>query len=235
MPVTYDAEGYGENTSSTTSIPDFTISLSGSSGAVSIGLCMSINSATGISVTVGGVSASLLSGTDSGTTETYRSLIYGVATGSSSGSKTVSISWTGAAWATASAICATGVDQTTPFQNGTFNTSGTGPTGDVTITSATGNLTFAVISCESGATPTAPTQTQVRADNAGFQIGIGSSRADGAATVNHAFTTVSGWEMSGIDFLAATSGPGAGSDSSAIKVSESSKNLISVTTIEETS
>lgn len=205
--VTYDAAGYGENTSSTTSIPDFTVSLTGTNGAVAVVVTQSINSATGISVTIGGVSASLVSGTDSGTSQAYRSFIYGLATGSTSGSQTVSVSWTGSAWAAASAVAATGVDQTTPFNNGTFNQAGTGPTASVVVTSATDDLTFAGVSCESGGTPTAPTQTSVHADNAGFQVGIGSSRAAGAATVTHEWSTGSGWTFSGVNFRAASATP----------------------------
>lgn len=200
MAVSYDAAGYGENTSSTTSIPNFTVSLTGSNGAVAVTLCMGINNATGISVTIGGVSASLISGSDTGTAQSYRALTYGLATGSTSGSQTVSISWTTACWAAASAVAATSVDQTTPFNNGTFNSSGTGPTASVTITSSTGDLTFGAVACESGTTPTAPTQTQVHADNAGFQVGIGSSRAAGAATVAHQWSTGSGWLFSGVNF-----------------------------------
>lgn len=208
MAATYDAAGYGENASATTSIPNFTITLAGTSGAVLVFLAMGDTTATGITVTIGGVSASLISGTDTSAPSSYRSLVYGLATGSTSGSQTVSISWTTGMYAAASAICATNVDQTTPFTNGTGNSSGSGGTGSVTVTSATDDLTFAGISCESGGVPTSPNQTQVHADSAAFQVGIGTSRAAGAASVQHTWSTGSGWAMSGVNIKASSGGGG---------------------------
>lgn len=208
MAATYDAAGYGENTSSGTSIPNFTISLTGSDGAVAVILLFSNNAVSGVAVTIGGVSASLITGTDTGTATDYRTMIYGLATGSTSGSQTVSVSWTGSSWAGASAMAATSVDQTTPFDNGTTNTGGTGPTASITVTSATDDLTFAGFAAESGSQPTAPTQTQVHADRVQFQIGVGTSRAAGAATVSHQWNTGSGWAYSGVNINASSGGGG---------------------------
>lgn len=208
MAATFDAAGYGENTSSGTSIPDFTVTQAGTDGAVAVVLLFSNNAVSGVTVTIGGVSASLISGTDTGSTVDYRSMIYGLATGSASGSQTVAVSWTGSSWAGASALAATSVNQSTPFSNGTTNTGGSGPTASITINSATDDLTFAGFAAESGAQPTSPTQTQVHADRVEYQVGVGTSRAAGAATVTHQWNTGSGWAYSGVNIKSGGGGGG---------------------------
>jgi hypothetical protein len=207
--VAFDNVTTGSNSTATTSIPSFNLTIGSiTNGAVSVGISFDVNTVSAVSVTIGGVSASLISGTDSGTTQsTCRSMIFGLATGSTTGSQAIVITWTGAADAVAGAVSAGGVNQSTPFQHGTFsdgqdNGSGGGDP-SLTITSATGDMTLDNVADGAGAVPTAPTQTSRYATrDGGFQVGIGGSTAAGAATVTHAWTVGSfaTWTQSGADF-----------------------------------
>lgn len=205
--VAYDATANGQRTTADVTIADFTLTIGSiTNGAVGVGLVFSANTATGITVTIGGVSATLVSGSDSGTARASRSMIYALATGSTTGAQTVSIAWTGAMRAAAAAVSMSGVNQSTPTANGTF-ASGTPTPSSVTVTSATGNLTLEASSFVSGNAPTSPTQTSVYAANPGSQVGIGVSRADGGATVVHGWSnTGSAWTASGVDLVASTEG-----------------------------
>jgi hypothetical protein len=104
-------------------------------------------------------------------------------------------------------VVASGVDQATPFNNGTFATAAASPLA-VTITSAVGDMT-----CDTGAvqafTLSAPTQTQ-RWNDTVSNYGAGST-GDGAATVAHSWT-MSGSEsdaISGANFKQEGGGGGA--------------------------
>src|SRR5262245_61562766 len=95
----------------------FSITLGGSSStrAVMVGFSGFTNT-TGMSGTIGGESLSIISGTDGGAT--IGTVLLGKAT-SLTGSQTISMSWTTSQSCVLGAISATGVDQTTPFNNGT--------------------------------------------------------------------------------------------------------------------
>ncbi|GEM_PF-5864945 len=198
--VVFDATA-NSNATNGTSIPNFNITLgSGSNKAVLIGLSFSSNAVSGVTVTVGGQAASLISGTDSGTTGTERSLQFGRIT-TLSGVQAVAISWTGASSAVVGVVSATGVDQTTPFKNGTFS-SGAATPASVTITSAAGDMTIDTIAVVGGGNaPGAPTQTSRwnTADGGNNVFGVGSTAA-GAATVTHQWTVDGAWVSSGADF-----------------------------------
>src|SRR6266567_4238560 len=128
----------------TVTTPAFTIG-SGSNRAAMIMVTMSANNATNITASLGGVSGTLIPGTDSGTTATMRTLIFQVIN-PPSGSQTARVSWTTAMNADVGVITVSGANQTTPCMNGTFaaSNSSPAPTTSVTIASNSGDLTASV-------------------------------------------------------------------------------------------
>ena len=209
MAVAFDAEAHGSTAAGGTSIPDFTLTIGAgvTDGAVCVCIAFAQTTPTGVTVTIGGSAASAIANTDGNNVS--RSLMFGLATGSSTGAKTISVSWTETANAAAVAISASGVDQTTPFNNGAFSGLGFGVQPSITITSATGDLTIDVNSNGSGNAPTTPNQTQRAAfASDDFQIGCGVSTAAGAATVTHTWAA-GGWvAQSGANFKAAAGAGG---------------------------
>src|SRR5882762_7847656 len=128
----------------TVTTPAFTIG-SGTNRAAMIMVSMSANNATGITASLGGVSGTLIPGTDSGTTATIRSLIFQVIN-PPSGSQTATVSWTGSMNADVGVITVSGANQITPGTNGTFVASNSSPaiTSSVTIASNPGDLTASI-------------------------------------------------------------------------------------------
>jgi hypothetical protein len=124
--------------------PAFTIG-SGANRAAMIMVTMSANNATNVTANLGGVSGTLVPGTDSGTTATIRTLIFQVIN-PPSGSQTATVSWTTSMNVDVGVITVSGADQTTPCTNGTFTASNSAPapTTSVTITSNSGDLTASV-------------------------------------------------------------------------------------------
>ena len=102
----------------TITTPAFTIG-SNPNRAAMIMVAMSANTATNITASLGGVSATLVPGTDSGTTASARTMIFQVIN-PPSGSKTAIVSWTGSMTADVGVITVSGANQTTPINNGTF-------------------------------------------------------------------------------------------------------------------
>lgn len=124
--------------------PAFTIG-TGTNRAAVIMVAMANNNATNITASLGGVAATLVPGTDSGTASTMRTLIFQVIN-PPSGSKTATVSWTTAMNADVGVIVVTGADQTTPVINGTFGAFPSNSTNkaSVTITSNPGDLTASI-------------------------------------------------------------------------------------------
>lgn len=168
-----------------------------------------INTFDTVAADIGGTAGSAVSGTSSGTSVGYSTIIYGV-TAPPSGSQTATASWVGSANAIITAIATSGVDQTTPFNNGTFGfTAGSGQP-SININSNAGDLTAEIECDSSGNSPTSPTQTQVSVDhvNTGNVVSAGVSRETGsggigvAGPITHAWTiSPSGpWVSSGANF-----------------------------------
>jgi hypothetical protein len=113
--------------------------------AAMIMVTMSANNATGIRASLGGVSGTLIPGTDTGTTATFRSLIFQVIN-PPSGSQTATVSWTGSLNADVGVITVSGANQTTPCTNGTFAAFDSSPSvsTSVTVTSNPGDLTASI-------------------------------------------------------------------------------------------
>jgi hypothetical protein len=129
-------------TSATT--PAFTIGTAANRAAM-IMVAMTANNATGITASLGGIPATLVPGSDTGTTASIRTLIFQVIN-PPSGSKTATVSWVTAMNAVVSVITVSGADQTTPVINGTFTAVASAPssTTSLTINSNAGDLTASV-------------------------------------------------------------------------------------------
>lgn len=127
-----------------------------------------------------------------------------------SGAKQLRAAWTGSSDVVVNGVAWTGVDQTggaTSFPHGT-SAIGTSNAPTVTVTSATGNATMATTAMDVS-TYSAESQTQTFRDNTPATISAAGSRAAGAATVAHGFTSLSGaskWVVVGTDILAAGAG-----------------------------
>jgi len=174
--------------------------------AAMIMVVMIANNATGITASLGGVPATLCSGTDSGTTtSTDRTLIFQVIN-PPSGSQTATVSWNNSMDADIGVITVSGADQTAPCTNGTFAAFKSSPSAatSVTIPSNPGDLTASVAVTDS--TWVAPFTNQTLAwgidsDIAGGDIGPGTG------TTTHTWTDR--WmgqphSVSGANFKAAT-------------------------------
>src|SRR5262249_15801961 len=125
----------------TATTPTFIIG-SGPNRAAMIMVSLSANNATGITASLGGVSGTLIPGTDSGATATMRTLIFQVIN-PPSGPQTATVSWTNSKNATVAVSRVSGADQTTPCTNGTFAAFNASPdmATSVTITRNAGDLT----------------------------------------------------------------------------------------------
>jgi hypothetical protein len=118
---------------------------SGASRAAMIMVAMTANTATNITASLGGVSGTLVPGTDSGTSATYRTMIFQVIN-PPSGSQTATVSWTNSVTADVGVITVSGANQTTPCVNGTFVAGNSSATAAIslTVTSSAGDLTSTI-------------------------------------------------------------------------------------------
>ena len=166
------------------------ITLAGDNGAVAVSLVFRDAVPGGLTVSVGGQSASAVSGATSNESDLVSVIIYGVAMGSASGSQTVSASWTGARYCGLAAVAFTRVDQTTPFQNGAGASYAYGVTAaSLAITSAVNNMTLDVVTNRSNDAITGNTQTErynFNASSAGLTMA--GSTAAGSPSNTHAWT-----------------------------------------------
>jgi hypothetical protein len=153
-------------------------------------------------VTVGGNSASLISGTDTGTTYTTRSMLYGLAT-SLTGAQTVAVSWTTNEYGSFGAISAIGVNQSTPFNNGAFTGSNaSASTASLMVTSRSGDLTSTVLDARPGSLTASSNQTEKWSDEESSTGIIGAGDVGpGSGTTTHTWTaSFSNYALSGANF-----------------------------------
>jgi hypothetical protein len=187
----------------TVTTPSFVVG-SGPNRAAMIMVTMNQNVATGITASLGGVSGTLVPGTDSGTTATVRTLIFQVIN-PPSGAQTATVSWTNSITAAdVGVITVSGADQVTPCTNGTFLAGNSRPvTTSVTITSTAGDLTASVAYTNDAWVAPYTNQT--------LKWGIDSSQAGGdigpgTGTTTHAWTDkwpLNAHAVSGANFKAA--------------------------------
>ena len=200
--TTLDAYAHGSTASAGTSIPSFNLTIGSiTNGSVIVGIGCSA-ATTSMTVTVGGSSASLVTGTDSAASNNYHTYIFAKATGSSTGSTAIAISWTGTASCAAEAVSFGTTNQTTPCTGGTSATGQNGVTGDpsLAITSQSNDLTFDVVTPASASNPSTPNQTQIEVfQGADFQTALATSYGTGAASVTHTWvvSSYSNWAQSG--------------------------------------
>lgn len=222
--VAYDSNAHQTNAGSggSGSIPSFNISVvTATNVACAIGIYIRFAD-TISSVTVGGVTASLISNT---TSSDGHIQLYGAALGNTNGTKAVVVSAPSATSdLAANVICATGVDQVTPFNNGNKNSTGFSAGvmnfNSPGVTSTSGDLIVAFGFDWTGSAATAPTNVTVPS-GAAFTDGdicaggatcLTGGYGDGTGTANPQWTTPSGdgWSITGVNFVAATGGGGGG-------------------------
>lgn len=200
--ATFDVAGDGSVVFATTTITSAAMSIAATANRAAL-VCVyhSGNSATGISVTLGGVSGTLVSGTDTGTAQTPRTFIF-VVINPPSGSQTATCSWTGNNDAYLKAIVYNDCDQTTPAINGT---SANGATGAPSLTPTAGAGSASVVCMASGGDAGA-SQTLFGATLSGTSQDFTGTRGSAGATHswNNFFTT---YVMSGCVLQSPASGP----------------------------
>lgn len=191
----------------TLTTPAFTIT-SNANRAGLLGLSVNPNTPTSITGSMGGVSGTLITGTDTGSAITnLRSMQFQVIA-PPSGSQTATMSWTTAVSAVLGAVATSGVDQTTPFNNGTFSTASTTGPSSVTITSTNGDLTCDTSGDDGASVPSSPSQTQLWVS--GTNNNAMGSRGPGTGTSTHSWTLsvdTAGWTASGSNFKQVASVP----------------------------
>lgn len=186
MAVAYDntasITGSGVTTVTTNT---FTITSENNRAAI-VGMSNDNGSVSGISYTVGGVSAVAIPGCFA----TF--FLTGAVTAPPSGSQTATASWTGVANVVFGVMTFYNVSQTTPTNNGTVSANyGVGTLASITVTSAPGDLTvdhFFV----TARTVSANTQNLgYNTDNGGLCAGAGSY-GPGTGTATHQWTISAG-------------------------------------------
>jgi uncharacterized membrane protein len=192
----------------TVTTPSFVVG-NGTNRAAMIMVALSVNDTTNISASLGGVSGTLVPGTDSGTTASIRTLIFQVIN-PPSGSHAATVSWTNGLLefgvnADVGVITVSGVDQTTPITGGTFAGSNSSPAAatSVTITSSPGDLTASVGYTANGWVAPFTNQTLKWGVDSGA---VGGDIGPGAGTTTHTWTDQYLWQthaVSGANFKAA--------------------------------
>lgn len=189
----------------TITTPSFTVTSNANRGGL-LGLSLSSNGVTAITGSIGGVSGSAISGTDSGSTVTVRSLQFQVIA-PPAGAQTGTVSWTTSADVILGALTTSGVDQTTPCNNGTFATGAASPS-SVAITSTNGDLTIDTEVDDGGFFPASPTQTNQWSRRISSIMSGAGSTGPGTGTTTHQWTITptTAWAVSGSNFVAAIGG-----------------------------
>lgn len=194
---------------------------SGSNRALAVGLSYLWSGTAGtLTVTYGGVTLSAIAGTTFTDGDGVTSIIYGItATGGlPTGSNTLTVSGTQPFYLNVDLLAVTGADQTGGTTTFAHATGGTGNAGNpnVTVTSATGNLVFALGSAFPGTFSgvVSPGTLIGSAENVG--ITSAAQYANGAASVATSETLSSGnWSTAAVDIAAAASAAAVGLGGSA--------------------
>ena len=172
-----------------------------------VGLSFGSGAPTGVTVTYGGISLALATGTFVTNGNAHTEIWY-LASPSMTPANIVA-TWTGARPVVMGAVAFNGADQTTPVTNGTINSAASTAV-SVTIPSAPGDMTIDTVTSLSatGLFLSAPTKTQQWIDTTRTGARAGGSTAAGAATVTHAWTAGSAlaWTASGVNIKAAVIG-----------------------------
>jgi len=204
--VTFDATAATGSGLGTVTSASFSLVISGSTNiGVVVGVMENVKTSGALTVTVGGSSATLVSGSDSdqSSATTIRSRFYCVAVGSMTGSQTVSVSGMNSNVPVIGAVSFTGVNQTTPCVNGTFSFGDFDGAGDklLSVTSTTSSQVVWQLANDTGAAISGANKTErwnVRNNftlGASGQTSVGSA---GATSGGYLSQVNSGWVMSGV-------------------------------------
>lgn len=197
--VTYDTNAHNAGIGASPATVSITVG-SLTEGAVAVAVFASIPVGFSVtSVTVGGSTATLISNSTATAFQCF-SAIYGIAVGTTSGAKSVVITYSGSAFSVSwAAISASGVDQTTPFNNGANEGQDSGGALSLAVTSASSDLCFDFVQ-GNNSQPAGNTQTLVYAENT---AATGSSRVTTpAASVTFAWTGNNAQSHSAANFKA---------------------------------
>jgi hypothetical protein len=174
----------------TITTPAFTIS--GTNRAAILCLWLGLNSATGVTMSLGGVQGTAILGADTGTTNGNIRVVCFSVTAPPTGSQTATASWTGSMAASLGVITATGVNQTTPVTNGNFSTPGFVTSAPLTIASSNGDLTVTVYGTTTNPATVTTDRTERFANGSVFKGDTGP----GTGTTTHTWTASSSDVMS---------------------------------------
>lgn len=201
MAVTYDnavsVQGFGVTTLTTGS---FTITSTADRAAL-VGLNHITDPGTISSVSCGGQSGSLITGTTL-TVSGATIRLYGV-TAPASGSQTASGSWANAVTSAVHAVTAHGVDQTTPFNGGASVGPAFASSQNLSVTSVSGDLSATFNYCS--AADTAQTSNQTKRTTSWACMDTGPGTGTTTHTWSHAATNMG---TVGANFAAAAVGGG---------------------------
>lgn len=211
MAVTLDA-GNGTKGTGVTSLttPALTITSNANRAGI-IDIMRTVNDVTSLVASLGGVSGSTITGTDTGTSLSYRTLQMQVIA-PPSGSQTATASWTTSCNAVLNAKTAYGVDQTTPFNNGTFAFHASNGLPTLSITSTNGDLTdsLEMDGGSAGGNTTNQNFDYSQFIATGNTCSVGGDHGPGTGTATHTWTIGgTAWLMSGSNFNQAAAGIGA--------------------------
>lgn len=198
MAIAVDAIGTGQTNNTTgaqsASIP---ITIGGGANRALVLYCAFANDTTGIAASIGGTNIPIIAGADGG--GTTGTVMLGVQA-PPTGAQTISITWTNNQRFAVAAVSFTGVDQTTPFNHGTFN--GGGGT-SLSVTSTSGDLTTTGVWASDGS---AATTNQTKETFTGTSIvGVAVDIGPGTGTTTHTWNTAS-FGPSGANLVQASGG-----------------------------
>jgi len=196
MAVVYETKDNSAVFAGTT-ITTIGATIAGSNRAAIVTLIVSNNAITGITCSLGGVNGTLISGTDSTTTNATRTMAFSVIA-PPLGVQAATCSWTGSSDGFIGMIQVTGADQATPLNGGTFNIVSASTTSAVTITSVNGDLTTSAVR---GNTSTTTDQTEKWQQYVTTRGDVGP----GTGTTTHTWTDTSGLiAVVGANFVSAS-------------------------------
>jgi len=197
MAVLFDATAQVGGVAVTT-LTTAAFTISGSNRAAMIGMSWDNGGGvTGISTTCGGVTGAAIANTD--ITNFVRTAMFQVIA-PATGSQTANCAWTNARDAVLGVVTATGVGQTTPFNNGATESAASG-TPSLAITSTNGDLTIDTLDEQD--TPSGPNQTERWNTVRGGAGGAGST-GPGTGTATHSWaSTAASYSHSGANFVQA--------------------------------
>jgi hypothetical protein len=212
MAVAFDAQGHVDAASNTTvSGTPITVG-TGTNRVLCVGLHFQGTAGlpTGISVTwdVGGTAQVMTaitgaSGNDTAQGSTDSVIWYGLVA-PTSGTKTLTASWTGARISSMGAVSFTGADQTggnTTFPHGAANTVN-GTTATVTVTSATNNMTVAMHAEDGGTTFSAVSPTSAFIDNGTISTAVNYTAGNASNVMTATLVVANAAQSCGFDILA---------------------------------